>query len=241
MTHSPTPTERLALKTANAALLESNDSFCDLVATVVFALGSAQLLQSPETAAELAALRAEVAGLKAERHTTNEVLSDAAEQLRANRDRIAELVTASAKARAMHAKHADSDHCQYDGERWPCQTLTHLQKPDQMAEQKHLMDKLDHVLEALAPHTSEPGPHLFEAEHMGESDAKRRLPRCKECKNPATDPAHAGDDRPEVRHLRALLNARRPAEDPHESPLHREYKDCRDFPTTTIETTGSVL
>lgn len=59
MTHSPTPTELLALRTANAALLESRDSFCDMVATVVFALGSAQLLQSPETAAELARLRAE--------------------------------------------------------------------------------------------------------------------------------------------------------------------------------------
>ena len=91
MTHSPTPTERLALKTANAALLESNDGFCDLVATVVFALGSAQLLQSPETAAELARLRARVAELETERHTTNEALSDAAETLRADRDRIAEL------------------------------------------------------------------------------------------------------------------------------------------------------
>lgn len=63
MTHSPTPTELLALRTANAALLESRDSFCDMVATVVFALGSAQLLQSPETAAELAQLRAQASRL----------------------------------------------------------------------------------------------------------------------------------------------------------------------------------
>ncbi|MFI1938364.1 hypothetical protein ACH44C_14450, partial [Streptomyces purpureus] len=91
MTHSPTPTELLALKTANAALLESNDSFCDMVATVVFALGSAQLLQSPEIAAEMSALRARVAELEAERHTTNEALSDAAEALRVQRDRITAL------------------------------------------------------------------------------------------------------------------------------------------------------
>lgn len=58
MTHSPTPTELLALRTAHAALLTSPDSFCDMVSTIVFALGSAQLLQSPETAAELARLRA---------------------------------------------------------------------------------------------------------------------------------------------------------------------------------------
>ncbi|MFJ1650045.1 hypothetical protein ACIOC2_01255 [Streptomyces sp. NPDC088337] len=111
-------------------------------ATLAIALDSAQLLQSPETAAELeqlrgraaeleaeeyvapspsctrcygadaarfvaeggatstcrvcgpsevAELRARVAELEAERHTTNEALSDAAETLRANRDRIAAL------------------------------------------------------------------------------------------------------------------------------------------------------
>jgi hypothetical protein len=72
-------------------------------------LEKAQMLMSPELAAELArpagwesvALgrlreerdhhRARAAVLEAERHTTNEALSDAAEALRANRDRIAEL------------------------------------------------------------------------------------------------------------------------------------------------------
>ncbi|MGW7435657.1 hypothetical protein [Streptomyces sp. NPDC054849] len=55
MTHSPTPTELLALKTAHAAEA-SKDASYDLVSTIVFALGSAQLLQSPETAAELSRL-----------------------------------------------------------------------------------------------------------------------------------------------------------------------------------------
>jgi chromosome segregation ATPase len=55
------------------------------------ALDSAQMLQSPESAAELDALRARVAELEAERHITNEALSEAAEALRANRDRIAGL------------------------------------------------------------------------------------------------------------------------------------------------------
>lgn len=72
-------------------------------------LESAQLLQSPETVAEVERLRARVdeveraytfdtaelkrriAELEAERHVTNEALSDAAVQLRANADRIAEL------------------------------------------------------------------------------------------------------------------------------------------------------
>jgi hypothetical protein len=44
-----------------------------------------------ELVTENAALRARVAELEAERHSTNEALSDAAEALRANRDRIAEL------------------------------------------------------------------------------------------------------------------------------------------------------
>ncbi|MGW1939014.1 hypothetical protein [Streptomyces goshikiensis] len=83
------------------------------------ALESAQLLQSPESAAELARLlnllgelstdnavadelcraleeratraEARVAALETERHQTNAALSDAAEALRADRDRIAEL------------------------------------------------------------------------------------------------------------------------------------------------------
>jgi hypothetical protein len=81
-------------------------------AGIAAALEAACLLQSPETAAEqretAAALRdtlgalletqverdvlaARVAELEAERHSTNEALSEAAEQLRANRDRLAQL------------------------------------------------------------------------------------------------------------------------------------------------------
>lgn len=63
MTHSPTAAEVAALKVAHAAAVTPDGSY-DLVSTVVFALGSAQLLQSPETAAELAALRSRVAELE---------------------------------------------------------------------------------------------------------------------------------------------------------------------------------
>ncbi|MDV5145876.1 hypothetical protein R1T08_17090 [Streptomyces sp. SBC-4] len=99
-------------------------------------------------------LRSRVAELETERHSTNESLSDAAEALRVQRDRIAELETAAARVSALHVKFPDSNHCQYDGERWPCKTLTHVQRPGQMAEQRHLMDPLDHALESLAPHTT---------------------------------------------------------------------------------------
>ncbi|MFF9910659.1 hypothetical protein [Streptomyces sp. NPDC013457] len=196
MTHSPTPTELLALKTANAALLESNDSFCDMVATVVFALGSAQLLQSPETAAELAALRARVAELEAERHTTNEALSDAAEALRASRDSLFELPLFLAEFDSVEPElHLTPDAARAvcddiakavaDGQSWDwlrnedgvwVQFWTHedddrptgftggqvtelrVQRPSptrgELAKQRHLVDPLDHVLEALAPRTT---------------------------------------------------------------------------------------
>lgn len=51
------------------------------------------------------------------------------------------------------------------------------------------------------------GQHAFEEEWMSEAAAKRRLPNCSVCKKPATDPAHDGDQSPETRHLRMLLNA----------------------------------
>ncbi|MER8158111.1 hypothetical protein [Streptomyces sp. NPDC094472] len=60
MTTSPTPAERAALKVAQAATSTPDASY-DLVSAIVFALGSAQLLQSPETAAELEQLRARAA------------------------------------------------------------------------------------------------------------------------------------------------------------------------------------
>ncbi|MFE0794685.1 hypothetical protein [Streptomyces mutabilis] len=60
----------------------------------------------PALLAELAAVRAErdqararVAALEAERHTTNEALSNAAEQLRRDRDRIAELERPTVEAK----------------------------------------------------------------------------------------------------------------------------------------------
>ncbi|MFJ1995258.1 hypothetical protein [Streptomyces asiaticus] len=59
MTTSPTSAERAALKVAQAATMTPDASY-DMTSAIVFALGSAQLLQSPETAAELEQLRARV-------------------------------------------------------------------------------------------------------------------------------------------------------------------------------------
>ncbi|NUS78439.1 MAG: hypothetical protein HOV70_19880 [Streptomyces sp.] len=83
------PLALAAKKVIDAAWLHG-DAY-DLSSQAAFALESAQLLQSPETAAELGRLRARVAELETERHVTNEALSEAAEALRSDRDRIAKL------------------------------------------------------------------------------------------------------------------------------------------------------
>ncbi|MEW2463075.1 hypothetical protein AB0872_20525 [Microbacterium sp. NPDC047426] len=57
---------------------------------------------------DVPALLAEVERLKAERHTTNEALTDAAETLRENRDRIAELEKRSATLAALEAAGVDN-------------------------------------------------------------------------------------------------------------------------------------
>lgn len=64
---------------------------------LAIALDAACLLNSPEHAAR-------VAELEAERHTTNEALSDAAEQLRVDRDRIAELEAEREKLVRWHGE-----------------------------------------------------------------------------------------------------------------------------------------
>ena len=58
---------------------------------IAFAVDAAGRHMSPETAAELESLRAEVAALREERRETNEWVDDAARALRADRDRIAAL------------------------------------------------------------------------------------------------------------------------------------------------------
>lgn len=112
----------------------------DLSSQAAFALESTQMLQSPETAAEFESLRARVAELEAglpamqealfkaldrvteleaERHSTNESLSAAAEALHVSRDREA-IVSEFAAKRAEYITairncHPDNGH---DYDRW---------------------------------------------------------------------------------------------------------------------------
>ncbi|NUH35319.1 hypothetical protein HUF15_00795 [Streptomyces samsunensis] len=124
MTASPTPAERAALKVAQAAAMTPDASY-DLVSAIVFALGSAQLLQPPETAAELEQLRKDRDAFRVQRNgvfKTNERLIGALQEeqdvrLRAENDvrtltrerdglraRVAELEAAQQRATAHGEK-----------------------------------------------------------------------------------------------------------------------------------------
>ncbi|MEU9865524.1 hypothetical protein AB0D99_32110 [Streptomyces sp. NPDC047971] len=112
-----------------------------------------------QAADEVDRLRARVAELEAERHTTNEALSDAAEQLRANRDRIAELealepapIQTCRTCGAGYTYGQPCSNCQFQARM--AAELAARQHEGELAEQRHLVDELDHALEALAPRTT---------------------------------------------------------------------------------------
>ncbi|MFJ4917191.1 hypothetical protein [Streptomyces sp. NPDC088726] len=132
---------------------------------IAAALEAAGLLQSPESAAEQLALLAEVDGFRAQRNAvfaTNEELLARVERTglkrlqvenenRTLRRRIAELESERAALLATHTPFPDSAHCRADLERWPCSTRVALPAPTgALAEDRHLADPLDHVLEHLA-------------------------------------------------------------------------------------------
>ncbi|MFF9200013.1 hypothetical protein ACF09L_32880 [Streptomyces sp. NPDC014779] len=111
--------------------------------------------------AQVSRLANRVAELEAERHSTNEALSDAAAELNRRRDRIAEL---EAKVRRLNTLHGDAAQL-IDQERAcgaECVDIADLEaalmlggpSEGELAEQRHLVDPLDHALEALAPHTA---------------------------------------------------------------------------------------
>jgi DNA repair exonuclease SbcCD ATPase subunit len=75
--------------------------------TAAQALADTGQLMSPEVAAELARLRERVAELERERHSTNEALDDAVQELRADRGRDGSLEARAAEFAALHAAGAD--------------------------------------------------------------------------------------------------------------------------------------
>lgn len=114
MTGSPTPAERAALGVALAVTYGATPDY-DLRREVVFALGAAQLLQSPETAAELEQARAQLTqagdmGAQAyQRAGENGALANG---LRLENERllkrVAELEADSARLNALYAAGVDN-------------------------------------------------------------------------------------------------------------------------------------
>ncbi|MFF7550880.1 hypothetical protein ACFZCU_45860 [Streptomyces canus] len=86
---------------------------------IAFAVDSAGLHMSPETAAELESLRSQVEALLAERHSTNESLDEAIQALREKEQReaaVAGFVAARAEyITALRNCHGDNTH---DYDRW---------------------------------------------------------------------------------------------------------------------------
>ncbi|MFD9369613.1 hypothetical protein ACFWA6_18240 [Streptomyces sp. NPDC060020] len=257
MTLSPTPEERAALKVANAALLNSPDAFCDMVATVVFALGGAQLLQSPETAAELARLRAEMtaavewidchtpqpttvpgavvrvlAGLDAECRRREAERTELWEQIERLRARVSELEAAAygdAPVRLLE----------------PVSQIGHLHEC--VAAQKHRADTLNWICKEqraranaaearvaeLEAERTRPAPVLdttaIAASELVRADHFTEAARLLEDTDRDDDAVNLLDLVADgIREL--AVERRASVEDPHDSPLHHEYRLGHDLP-----------
>lgn len=120
-------------------------------AGIAMVLESAGLLQSPESAAEQAAVFAtnEELLVRVERADL-ERLQVETENRRLAR-RLAALEAERAALLALHTPFPDSPHCVADGEQWPCPTRVALPAPaGALAEDRHLLDPLDVQLSHLA-------------------------------------------------------------------------------------------
>ncbi|WP_407553118.1 hypothetical protein QOM21_24055 [Streptomyces sp. Pv4-95] len=96
-------------------------------------LDAAGMLQSPESAAEVERLRT----------------------------RVAELEQQTAAVQAVHVKHPDSEHCQHDGERWPCPTLGAIEDDETPCSPwQRVVDALNALEDMWIPVHIEPDGHI---------------------------------------------------------------------------------
>ncbi|MGP3684098.1 hypothetical protein ACTVZO_05190 [Streptomyces sp. IBSNAI002] len=153
----------------------------------------------------VAELLARVAELESERHVTNEALSDAAEQLRENRDRIAELETGRERlAEAMQ-----------HGQHW---------RGERLVSERTLTQREIRALTGIPLRVSTEDEYRYCGADLGRTEfpfsCYRRV-------------AHQGPcgDRPDPEPLAGTVRtATRMTEDPHDSPLHHTYAKGRDLP-----------
>lgn len=148
-----------------------------------------------------AKLAEECDGLRAERHSTNEALSDAAEQLRVQRDRIAELEAAAAKVavRQYRDQHGDIWEERADGECLQNVRLVNAEAPHENG----WYEAAETVIRDFGPMTplpvSEPVARLRTLLHPSEDSP---VPPPRQVENPHDSPLHhdyaLGRDLPEV-------------------------------------------
>ncbi|MDI9885355.1 hypothetical protein QMZ92_13355 [Streptomyces sp. HNM0645] len=232
MTNSPTPAERLALKTANAALL-SRDASYDLVSTIVFALGSAQLLQSPETAEETRELQSRASRLHIAwgmARTRARSVGSAADRYAARARELQEALQESVVATLAMQMERDELRKQLESARVHGRRLIRAEQRTAELEavlRTHRDDdraEIDRLRARVAELEAAAGDG---ATRTADEDPIRLVP---------TEAANALDLRREesVRKMRALLaGQRRGWEDPHESPLARgPHPVPHDLPET---------
>ncbi|MFJ6578427.1 hypothetical protein ACIQMY_20960 [Streptomyces sp. NPDC091368] len=166
-----------------------------------------------EDAAEIAALRAQVAELLVERHSTNEPLSEAAEALPVQRDQFAERV--------------HSSHTTWHLEVLDCGIVwvgTGLRTTDREAADELLAQERTARPDVQFRLVRSTTTHAVEGPAAEDTIA----------------PVPAEDVSPQVAKLRGILAGQRSQqEDPHDGPLASRYAVPHDLPTTP--TAGSAL
>ncbi|TGZ14681.1 hypothetical protein DV517_61640 [Streptomyces sp. S816] len=171
---------------------------------VALALESAQLLQSPEKAVEFEQMQARIAELELERHSTNEALDDAVQELRARRDEGASHVSRPLPPRdAVCARpgcgHSGESHHRGDTKCWAI--LPRTRQRDGVWSAVRICDCSGFVASMGVPSEEQDQAAELEAASVDRS----------------------------VEKLTRLL-APSPVEDPHDSPLHHRYVLGRDLP-----------
>lgn len=133
------------------------------------------------------------------------------------RARVVKLEAVVAAERARHTQYEDSPHCQLDGEFWPCRTVATLDARDAADGITRLITPLQALREETADACDACG-----------SLPEEWCPDCAACRKGC----HGGNDGNPCAHPNApwVVKSGVSLEDPHDSPLHREYKVPRDRP-----------
>jgi hypothetical protein len=167
------------------------------------------VVQGDDDLSELEALRVEVAALREERHSPNESVSLASEQMRADRDRIDGLESTNTALRARLAE--------VEGQR---AALAERLRAGQTWRQGRLVSE-DVVSQSELR-------EVFGIPLAAPLDGITRLIAPLQA---LRETELAEDVSPQVAKLRDLLAGQRAAvEDPHDSPLHHSYRVPRDLP-----------